>query len=83
MKIEETSVVLDIYSDKINAYLANVDENWLEKWEKLSIPLMDDFDCFNVDHIDWTVKGEYVTLSTPIKNKEKVIKYLKEFESNL
>ena len=86
MKIEETSVVLDIYSDKINHFAEMQDEedydDWIKRWARL-VDELDKLDCLDIDYIDWSTKDDHITLTTPIKNKEKVIKFLKEFESNL
>lgn len=86
MKIEETSVVLDIYSDKINDFAEMHDDedclDWAKRWATLEEPLRA-LDCWDIDFINWSTKGDHINLITLSKNKEKVIKFLKEFESNL
>ena len=85
MKIEETSVVLDIYSDKINNFAEMHDEDcldWQKRWNRL-VDALDKLDCWNIDYINWSTRGDHITLTTLIENKEKVINFLKEFESNL
>ena len=83
MVIKETSVVLDIYSDKINNFAEMHDDednlDWRKRWDRL-VDALDKLDCWNIDYINWSTKGDHITL---IENKEKVIKFLKEFENNL
>jgi hypothetical protein len=82
MHIVKQAVVLDIYSETLNKYLNTGSDDFHERFKEIEFKF-GQVGCWGFDFIDWSVRGDHITVTTEFDNAERVEEFAKELEGKM